>query len=391
MKANAVDQVTGGKPGVPGHRLRLGLIAPPWVPVPPPLYGGTEVVIDQLARGLTRAGCDVELFTTGDATCPVERSWLYPQALGTVADVSAELAHVESAYRALAGVDLIHDHTLTGPARADLLRPGMPVVTTVHGPFTTELRTLYAMAAERVSVVAISEAQRRSAPEVPTAAVIHHGIDVAEFPFGRGDGGYVLFLGRMHPDKGAHRAIAVARAAGRRILLAAKMWEPAERRYFCDRVEPLLGRDAAYLGEVGGRDKLDLLGGASALLNPIRWPEPFGLVMIEALACGTPVLSFAEGAAAEIIEHGRTGFLCADEEDMATRVGLALDLDRAACRASVEARFSTERMVKDHLALYRSLVRAWPDTHTTGSAREGTRARSVVVPRWAREKVADAD
>jgi methylenetetrahydrofolate reductase (NADPH) len=134
------------------------------------------------------------------------------------------------------------------------------------------------------------------------------------------------------------------------------MWEPVERRYFCDRVEPLLGRDAVYVGEVGGRDKLDLLSGAAALLNPIRWPEPFGLVMIEALACGTPVLAFAEGAAPEIIEHGHTGFLCADEGDMTARIGVAADLDRGACRASVEAKFSTERMVEDHLALYRSLA-----------------------------------
>jgi glycosyltransferase involved in cell wall biosynthesis len=264
----------------------------------------------------------------------------------------------------------------------------MPVVTTAHGPFTPELRTLYAKAAERVSVVAISEAQRRSAPEVPTAAVIHHGIDVSTFPFGRGDGGYVLFLGRMHPDKGAHRAIEIARAAGRQILLAAKMWEPVERRYFCDRVEPLLGRDAVYVGEVGGRDKLDLLAGAAALLNPIRWPEPFGLVMIEALACGTPVLSFAEGAAPEIIEHGRTGFLCTDEEDMTTRIGHTIDLDRAACRASVAARFSTERMVKDHLVLYRKLVRTCPHARTTRAPRQA-RARSAAA-RWG-ERVAHAD
>jgi glycosyltransferase involved in cell wall biosynthesis len=338
-----------------GRRLRIGLIAPPWVPVPPQVYGGTELVVDQLARGLVQVGCDVVLFTTGDSTCPVQRRWLYPRALGTVADPSAEVAHVERAYQELAGVDLIHDHTLSGTS-ADLPRLGPPVVITVHGPFTSELRDRYAAAARRASVVAISNAQRRSAPEIPVAAVIHHGIDPAGFPLGTGEGGYVLFLGRMHPDKGAHVAIAVARAAGRRILLAAKMWEPVERRYFAECVEPLLGPDAAYVGEVGGQCKLDLLAGAEALVNPIRWPEPFGLVMIEALACGTPVLSFPEGAAPEIIEHGRTGFLSTDEDDMAARVLLVRDLDRGACRASVEARFSTERMVEDHLVLYRRLL-----------------------------------
>jgi glycosyltransferase involved in cell wall biosynthesis len=217
-------------------------------------------------------------------------------------------------------------------------------------------RRLYAAAASQVSVVAISHAQRRSAPEVPVAAVIHHGIDVAALPFGAGDGGYVLFLGRMSPDKGAHRAIRVARRAGRRIMLAAKMWEPAERRYFAERVEPLLGPDASYLGAVGGRRKLDLLTGAAALLNPIRWPEPFGLVMIEALACGTPVLSFPAGSAAEIVEPGRTGFLCIDEEDMAAKLALVPGLDRVHCRHSAATRFSTARMVDGHLALYRRLL-----------------------------------
>jgi glycosyltransferase involved in cell wall biosynthesis len=214
-----------------------------------------------------------------------------------------------------------------------------------------------------VNIVAISDAQRRSAPEVRVAAVIHHGIDVGGFPLGRGDGRYVLFLGRMNPDKGVPRAIAAARAAGRKLLLAATMWEPEERRYFVECVEPLLGPDAIYVGEVGRRRKLALLAGAEALVNPIRWPEPFGLVMVESLACGTPVLAFPEGAAPEIVEHGRTGFLCSDEDDMASRIGLAADLDRATCRASVEARFSSERMVADHLALYRRLVIARPTVH----------------------------
>jgi glycosyltransferase involved in cell wall biosynthesis len=325
--------------------------------VPPTVYGGTEVVVDQLAQGLTRAGCEVTLFATGDSTCPVERRWCYPKALGTLADVSTERAHVALAYRELAGMDVIHDHTLTGPLWASEHGCGMPVVTTAHGEFTSEMRSHYAaVAAAGVSVVAISRSQRLTAPEVPVAAVIHHGIDPASFPFGRGTGGYVMFLGRMHPAKGAHRAIAVARAANRRIVLAAKMWEPAERRYFTECVELLLGPDAVFVGEVGGRHKLDLLANAAALLNPIRWPEPFGLVMIEALACGTPVLTFAEGAAPEIVEHGRSGFICDDEADMAAAIALVPSLDRADCRARVETAFSTDRMVRDHLTLYRHLA-----------------------------------
>jgi glycosyltransferase involved in cell wall biosynthesis len=336
--------------------LRIGIIAPPWVAVPPPTYGGTELVIDQLARGLTEAGHSVELFTTGDSTCPVKRSWLYPNALGTNADTTAEYAHVQRAYEVLTDVDVVHDHTLTGPVWASSWRPDLPVVNTNHGPFTPEMITHFSSYDERVSIVAISDAQRRSAPGVRIASVIHHGIDVADFPMGDGAGGYLVFLGRMNPDKGVHRAIAVARAAGAPLIIAAKMWEPAERRYFAEEVEPLLGDDIVYIGQVAGQRKLELLAGATALVNPIRWPEPFGLVMIEALACGTPVLTFAEGSAPEIIEHGRTGFICTDEADMAGRVAEVAELDRRACRASVAQRFSTSRFIARHVALYERVL-----------------------------------
>jgi glycosyltransferase involved in cell wall biosynthesis len=333
--------------------LRVGLIAPPWVPVPPPAYGGTELVVDQLARGLDALGCEVVLVTTGDATCPVERRPVTPNALGTTAGLLAELGHVQRAYASLTDVDVVHDHTLLGPVWANLSEVGVPVVTTAHGPFTPDLALLYAQVARRVAVVAISHHQRRTAPVVPVAAVIHHGIDVDRYPAGAGDGGYLLFLGRMHPDKGIDRAIAVARAAGQRLVIAAKMWEQAELTYFRDTVEPMLGDDVVFVGQVGGASKLELLGGATALVNPIRWPEPFGLVMIEALACGTPVLAFPEGAAPEIVDHGRTGFLCRDETDMAACVPHVAALDRDACRLDVATRFSTARMARQHLALYR--------------------------------------
>lgn len=336
-------------------RLHIGLIAPPWVPVPPPQYGGTELVVDLLARGLTAAGHQVTLFTTGDATCPVDRRWLHPRAVGTLGTMFDELAHVQAAYAALAGCDVIHDHTVLGPLVATAGRVAEPIATTVHSECTPELIELYRTVSARVAVVAISHHQRSTAPTLDVRRVIHHGIDVEDYPIGRGDGGYVLFLGRMAPTKGVHRAIAVARAAGKQLLIAAKMWEPAEHRYFHEQVEPLLGPDAAFLGQVGGRHKAALLAGAEALVNPIRWPEPFGLVMIEALAAGTPVVTFAEGSAPEIVDDGVTGFVCRDEQDMVARLGDVRALDRARCRAAAEARFSTQRMVADHLALYRQL------------------------------------
>jgi glycosyltransferase involved in cell wall biosynthesis len=160
----------------------------------------------------------------------------------------------------------------------------------------------------------------------------------------------------MAADKGAHRAIEVARKAGIRILMAAKMREPWEMRYFSEQVEPLLGSDAVYLGEVSHERKLDLLATASALLFPIRWNEPFGMVMIEALACGTPVLAFPEGAAPEVVDDGRTGFLCEDEASMVDAIGRLGEINRTDCRLAVEGYFSTDRMVAQHIELFESMV-----------------------------------
>jgi glycosyltransferase involved in cell wall biosynthesis len=336
--------------------MRIGLIAPPWVAVPPPLYGGTELVVDELARGLAGAGHDVVLFTTGDSRCPVRREWLFEHAQpAKIGDAGVELRHVEAAYEALAGCDIVHDHTMVGPAQA-YRYPGLPVVTTCHGPLTPDAASWYARLGDRVAIVAISHAQRAQAPDLRVAQVIHHGIDPTRFRVGRGDGGYVVFLGRMAPEKGADRAIMAARAAGVRLVLAGKVWAAAERRYFDAEVRPLLGDDAVFVGEVGGTAKNTLLGGAGALLNPIRWAEPFGLVMIEAFACGTPVLTFPEGAAIEIVDHGLTGLICDDESDMAAAIGRVPELARDACRGAVETRFSAARMVREHVALYQHLL-----------------------------------
>ena len=364
-------------------KLRVGLVAPPWVAVPPLSYGGTEAVIDRLARGLVGAGHEVTLFTVGDSTCPVPRLFAYPHALGTTASAEAELHHVELAYDALAGrVDVIHDHTLLGPQHViSLGEYPTPVVATVHGPFTEEMARIYTLVSRRLPVVAISAAQADSAPTVRTVAVIHHGLEVERFPLGSGSGGYVAFLGRMSPDKGPHRAIAVARAAGVPIRLAAKMWEPAERDFFAAEVEPLLGADAVYVGELGGADKLEFLGGATALINPIRWSEPFGLVMIEALATGTPVISFREGSAPEIVRHGRNGFLCDDELDMVHAIGRIGELSRRACRESVEASFSAGPMVDEHVALYRWVIGDRYATRGEGTAQLGPSTSGLRIPR----------
>jgi len=341
--------------------MRIGLVAPPWTPVPPALYGGIELVVDELARGFVAAGHQVVLFATGDSTCPVELRFVLPEAEGSrIGSAVVELRHALAAHQALADCDIIHDHTLAGPLLAAARGTDVPLVTTVHGPLDHDLVPLYAAMADSVPIIAVSAAQSRPAPEIPIARVIHHGIDPTMFEVGDGsgdeDGPFLLFLGRMAPDKGAARAVEVARAAGARLLLAAKMRDASEVRYFTEVVEPLLGPDAIYLGEVPHQRKLELLGQASALLFPIRWNEPFGLVMVEAMACGTPVLAFPEGAAPEVVDHGRTGFLCQDEAAMVADLGRLGDLSRQDCRAAVEGYFSTGRMVADHLELFTTLT-----------------------------------
>lgn len=335
--------------------MRIAVIAPPWAPIPPRRYGGIELVVDEQARGFQAAGHEVVLFATGDSTAALPIRWVLEQAEGhRIGFTVPELRHVMHAYEAVQGFDIVHDHTVLGPVYAERF-PNLPVVTTIHGPFNDELSDIYQRIAGRVPIIAISHAQRRHV-DLPIARVIHHGIDPQAFPVGAGDGGYVLYLGRMAPVKGAHRAVEVARKAGVPLLLAAKMREPWEIEYFETFVKPNLNDDIVYLGEVDHDEKLRLLAGARALLNPIRWPEPFGLVMVEALACGTPVLTFPEGAAPEIVEEGRTGFLCHDELDMAERIGNIDSLDRATCRAAITGYFNTKRMVDEHLALFEDLL-----------------------------------
>jgi glycosyltransferase involved in cell wall biosynthesis len=349
--------------------VRIGIIAPPWIPVPPPAYGGTEAVLDTLARGLHDAGHDVLLFATGDSTCPVPTASIFPEGLGLgVSGSASELRHVIAAYEAMAafGADIVHDHSLVGPFYAQTL-PGVAVVTTAHGPFTTDLGDIYRSLGDRVPVIAISADHMRTPGDVPIAAMIHHGVRVDDYPFGTGDGGYGVFLGRMHPDKGVDTACRVARAAGVPLRIAAKMREPEERAWFTEMVKPLLGREIEYIGEVGPTDKLALLADATCLINPISWSEPFGMVMIESLACGTPVVVTPCGAANEIVDDGITGFVRSTVAGLAVGVRNAPDLDRGRCREAAVVRFSAERLVTDHLACYeRTIERAHtPRSRTT--------------------------
>ncbi|WHP60051.1 glycosyltransferase family 4 protein [Arthrobacter sp. KFRI-F3372] len=336
--------------------MRIGLVAGPWIPIPPVTYGGIERVVHNLARGFVAAGHEVLLAAPSDSTCPVPLvAGMQDSAPHELGSTTSELSHVVRAYKSLGSVDIIHDHTMAGPLYVHSPQ-GTPVVTTIHGPLNAHAVDIYgAIARRRAAIIAISRDQASHAPEVPITRVIHHGMDVSSVPVGAGDGGYLCFVGRSCPDKGLLEAIMIAREAGMPLRIAVKMREPAELRYFHEAIEPLLGPNEDFVGEVDDATKYRLMGGALAFLNPIQWSEPFGLVMIEALATGTPVIGTKIGSAPEIVDHGRTGFL-GKTRDLARFAGSAAGLDRTACRRVVAERFSVERMVGQHLRLFSELV-----------------------------------
>lgn len=339
--------------------MRVLLIAPPWLPVPPEGYGGIEVVVDGLARALGQLGHDVHLFATGDSTTPVERHFLHPTALGTGAThTAAMLAHVLTAYDVAERIrpDIVHDHTIIGPFIAR--ERGIACVTTNHNMFDDHAVIAYEHLGDDARVIAISRAHAALGRErgIESFAVIHHGLDIERVPIGTGSGGYAAFLGRMSPAKGVHIAIDAARAAGIPLRIAAKMAEPAERAYFDAEVAPRLGDGVEFVGQVAGADKQRFLGDAVCLLNPIQWEEPFGMVMIESLATGTPVVVNRRGAAPELVDDGRTGLLCDTDEELPKALVDARRIDRSACRQAAATRFSLARMAHEHVATYEAAI-----------------------------------
>lgn len=337
-------------------RLRIGVIAPPWLAVPPCAYGGTETVIDALARGLARAGHDVRLVAHPDSTCPVARTSVVPASdCVPMGRSTIDLEHAVGAYAALRDVDVVHDHTLSGLVHSAAW-PDDVVVHTNHNLFDRPRTRILSAVVPRVAVVAISR-HHAATTRLPIAAVVHHGIDVDAFPAGEGAGGYAAVLSRMSPGKGIHRAIDVAQRAGVPLRIAAKMHTADERDYFTAMVQPRLGAGVEYVGELADADKRPFLADAIALLNPITWPEPFGMTMLEAMACGTPVVGGAAGAAPELVADGVSGFLRDDEDGWVAALASVGSLHRAACRNHVATLFSVERMVEGYLAVYRRALR----------------------------------
>jgi len=339
--------------------VKIAILSPVWFPVPPTGYGGIEWVVSLLADGLVDAGHDVTLFASGDSRTKAELVAVFPEAPSVpIGHSQVELCHAAACYLRADEFDVVNDHSCQLAAVLGGLVE-TPVVHTVHGPLDdptcANYRTIAALA-PRVGLVSISMKQREPAPELHWVANVPNALDLSAYPFHAPRGDYVLYLGRLSPDKGAHRAIEIAREAGVPIKLAGKKREPAEQAYFDEFVRPLLGPDAVYLGETSHATKVALLQDARATLFPIDWEEPFGLVMIESMACGTPVIATRRGAVPEVVDEGRSGVIVDDWHEM---VDALADADRIAsedCRASVEERFSPERMVAAYVAAFERMV-----------------------------------
>jgi glycosyltransferase involved in cell wall biosynthesis len=346
------------------------MVAPPYLAVPPIGYGGIEHVVSTLTESLVAAGHEVTLFATpGSVTsarlvCPLDA----PIALGDPAGLSDELYHITAAYREAHSFDVVHDHTGLGPALGSMLLDP-PVVHTLHGPWTDKARRMARLLHDRVHLVAISNAQRNDNPEIRYAGVVYNGISLAAHLFREKKEDYLAFVGRINPEKRPEVAIEIARKAGLPLVMVIKRSEPFERHYFNEVVAPLLGADITVLDEPAQQVKIDILGRARALLFPIDWPEPFGLVMTEAMACGTPVIARALGSVPEIVRDGITGFCCTSVQEMVDAVEAVGLLNPRDCRDDVERRFSAPVMLAGYEQVYRLAIartrRPKPVAHST--------------------------
>jgi len=341
--------------------MRVAVLSPVWFPVPPPGYGGIEWIVSLLADGLADAGHDVSLFASGDSHTRAKLEAFFPTAPSERIGMTFwELQHALNCFSRQDEFDVIHDHTgLMGLAIGSLLET--PLVHTVHGPLTGDPGELYERVvkmAPRARLVSLSLNQRLPKPDLPWLANVPNALDLSVYPYRRERGDYLLFLGRMSPDKGAHRAVTIALESGLPLKIAGKNAEPAEQAYFDALVRPHLGGEIEYVGEVTHGEKVELLQHARATLFPIEWEEPFGLVMIESMACGTPVIATRWGAVPEVIDHGRTGIIVDDWRDTAAALPAADELDSQTMRQEVVDKFSPERMVADYIAAYEAALAA---------------------------------
>jgi glycosyltransferase involved in cell wall biosynthesis len=339
--------------------LKIAQIAPPWIAVPPPGYGGIEWVVSLLADCLVARGHDVTLFASGGSTTKAKLSSAFDPAPGPtrIGETYLEVVHAFHSYEHADEFDVIHDHSgFVGLALG--ARASLPVVHTVHGPLIEDTLRYYRMVSGRIQFVAISDAQKIPGPDLSWAGRVYNGIPVESYPYNDKKEDFLLFVGRVNREKGPDVAVEIAKRTGHRLVMAAAIKEKFERQYWADFVEPILTGEEEILGEITLEQKADLMSRARAVLFPIQWSEPFGLVMAEANACGTPVLAFARGAAPEVIADGVTGFLANDLDEICAAVARVDEIDPAACRARVEKLFSAEAMTAGYEEVFARMARA---------------------------------
>lgn len=358
--------------------LRIALIAPPYFEVPPTAYGGVEAVVADLADALVDRGHKVTLLGAGRpgtlASFVAVRERAVPERLG---EPFPEVLHAVQTRREIEriaredGLDVVHDHTLAGPLNAAAYAAlGLPTVVTVHGPVNNDLYGYYQALGEDVHLVAISDRQRALAPDLNWIATVHNALRLDSWPFRRDKENYALFLGRFSPDKAPHLALEAAHQAGVPLVLAGKCAEPAEKDYFERMVVPRLTSSDHVFGVADAAQKRELLAGARCLLFPVCWEEPFGMVMIEAMACGTPVVALRAGAVPEVVADGLTGIICDSPGALPQALHDVQFIDPQACREHVASRFSAASLAMGYEDAYRRALAAMT---TAGRAAGPTR------------------
>jgi glycosyltransferase involved in cell wall biosynthesis len=351
---------------LPWRKMKIAQVSPLYESVPPKLYGGTERVVSYLCEELVRLGHDVTLFASGDSVTAAELVPACPAALRlssqNVDPIARHFLMLEQVYRRAADFDVIHFHV--DYLHYPLTRRERPVhVTTLHGRLDLpDLAPLYAEYAE-MPVISISNSQRASLPRANWQATVYHGLPLDLLRLNERPEGYLAFLGRISPEKRADWAIEIARRAGMELRIAAKI-DPADQRYFESQIEPLFRQPhVTYIGEIGQDRTGEFLGNAAALLFPIDWPEPFGLVQIEAMACGTPVIALRRGSVPEVIDDGKSGFVCDGIDQAVEAVGRLPELSRRRCREIFERRFGVTQMASNYVQIYQRLIQQRRNCH----------------------------
>jgi len=341
--------------------MRIGIVCPPWLAVPPKGYGGIEWVVALEADGLAEAGHDVTLFATGDSVTKAKLEYVYAQAPGAklINDIVLDTTHTLFSLRGVRDrFDVIHVHSPFS-ALAAAVETGVPTVHTLHGSFTPDMSRLFGFVADRAWFVAISEAQKRHDESLRYAGVVYNGIDMDFYSFNTVKEDFVLFLGRAAPEKGWKRAIDAAKLAGERLVSAVKIAHWTEEEEWEKNIKPNLPSDAEILGEIAQEEKVDLLRRAKAVLFPIDWDEPFGLVMTEAMACGTPVIATPRGSVPEVIVDGETGFIVSVEDyarEAAEKLARLPEIDPTAGRERVQRLFSKQAMVAGYERVFEKVT-----------------------------------